>query len=161
MLLTERRRITASGAALALFASVFAVHGVIALVVGTRGWDDGSITVAFARTFADSGRIAMTPLPGVGEGSSSPFWMLLLAATFRVLPLDFNGMLLASQLWAAIFAALGSALLYLLSRPFLKSAALPLSFVVFVSSGFFNETANGMEMTALSAAALAMIWALR
>ncbi|MDQ1476130.1 MAG: hypothetical protein QOI01_213 [Mycobacterium sp.] len=161
MLLTERRRITASGPALALFASVFAVHGVIALVVGTHGWDDGSITVAFARTFADSGRIAMTPLSEVVEGYSSPFWMLVLAATFRVLPLDFNGMLLASQLWAAIFAALGSALLYLLSRPFLKSAALPLSFVVFVSSGFFNETANGMEMTALSAAALAMIWALR
>jgi hypothetical protein len=161
MLLTERRRAAVYRAPLVLFAAVFAAHGVVALVVGSHGWDDGSITVAFARTFAESGRIALTPFSEVVEGYSSPFWMLLLTATFRVLPLGFDGMLLASQLWAAFFAALSAALLYVLVRPFLRSAALPLTFVLFVSSVFLNETANGMEMTALSAVTLAMVWAMR
>jgi hypothetical protein len=161
MLLTESRRTVTTSTASMLFVAVLAVHAAVALLVGMRGWDDGSITVAFARTFADTGRIALTPLSEVVEGYSSPFWMALLAATYRVLPLGFDGMVLASQLWAGLFAALGAVLLHRLLRPFLGRSAVVLSFVVFVSTAFLNETANGMEMTALSAATLAVLWALR
>ena len=161
MLLTESRRGVTTSTAAMLFVAVLAVHAAIALLVGMRGWDDGSITVAFARTFADTGRIALTPLSEVVEGYSSPFWMALLAATYRVLPLGFDGMVLASQLWAGLFAALGAVLLHRLLRPFLGRSAVVVSFVVFVSTAFLNETANGMEMTALSAVTLAVPWALR
>ncbi|WP_143052479.1 hypothetical protein [Streptomyces sp. cf386] len=94
--------------AFGLFCATFFTHAALALFIGANGWDDGSITLAFARTFADSGQIALTPASETVEGFSSPLWFLLMAGTFRVLPLDFDGMILASQLWSGIFAALGA-----------------------------------------------------
>ncbi|MES2221308.1 MAG: hypothetical protein V4587_10120, partial [Acidobacteriota bacterium] len=44
-----------------------------------RSWDDGAITAAYARTFADSGRIALTPSSPQVEGMSSLTWLLLLS----------------------------------------------------------------------------------
>src|ERR1700745_3513444 len=42
------------------------------------GWDDGAITAAFSRTFADTGVIALTPVSPRVEGFSSLTWFLLL-----------------------------------------------------------------------------------
>lgn len=66
---------------------VLVPHIGIALFTGTYGWDDGAITLAFARTFADPGHIALTPGSEVVEGFSSPLWFLLAAAGDRALPL--------------------------------------------------------------------------
>jgi len=144
-----------------LFVSVFAVHTAYAVLIGNNGWDDGSITVAFARTFADDGRIALTPVSEVVEGYSSPFWFLLLAATYFVAPLGFDGMILASQLWTGFFCAVGAVVLYLILRPLAGRAALPISLAVFITGIFLNETANGMEMSALCAVALGIVYLLR
>ncbi|WDF40536.1 hypothetical protein PBV52_29035 [Streptomyces sp. T12] len=144
-----------------LFCAVLLMHSALALFIGANGWDDGSITLAFARTFAESGQIALTPLSETVEGFSSPFWFLLMAGTYRWLPLEFDGMILASQLWSGLFAALGAALLYIMLRQYGRLQAWIVSLVLFGYGPFLNETINGMEMTSLSAAALAIVWLLR
>lgn len=141
-----------------LFVAVLIAHVLMVIAVGNRGWDDGSITAAFARTFADTGKISLTPFSEVVEGFSSLFWFALLAATDSLVPLDFDGMIAASQLWSAVFSAVGAVILFRLLRVVLRRAAMALSFVVFVSAAFLSETANGMEMTVLSALALSMVW---
>ncbi|MGW6903902.1 hypothetical protein [Streptomyces sp. NPDC054940] len=149
--------------AFVLFCTTFFTHAALALFIGANGWDDGSITLAFARTFSDSGQIALTPASETVEGFSSPFWFLLMAGTFRVLPLDFDGMILASQLWSGVFAAVGAVLVYSLVRPYGRGRvrAWLLSLVLFGYGPFLNETINGMEMTSLSAVALAIVWLVR
>lgn len=145
--LTGRRAPVTTSAA--VFAVVLAVHAALGMFIGVHGWDDGSITLAFARTFADSGRIALTPSSEVVEGFSSPFWFLLSATTDVVLPLGFAGMIAASQLWSAFFAAVGALLLFrLLPMPALQAGLV--SVLVFCYAPFLNESVNGMEMTALS-----------
>jgi hypothetical protein len=144
-----------------VFAVTFLVHGVVAFLVRDRGWDDGAITMAFADTFAEAGRIALTPHSEIVDGFSSPFWFLLLTGVYRLFPLSFDGMILASQLLSALFAAVGAALLWDLLRPFLPRVAMPLSIAVFVYGAFLLETANGMEMSALSALTLAVVRLIR
>lgn len=46
------------------------------------GWDDGAITAAFARTLAEAGRFALTPLSEKVEGFSSMSWVFLLAIPY-------------------------------------------------------------------------------
>lgn len=160
MVLVTASRRAAAATSVAVFAVVFVVHAAVGLYIGVHGWDDGSITLAFARTFADSGRIALTPFSEVVEGFSSPFWFLLSAVTDLVVPLDFAGMVYASQLWAGFFAGIGALLLFrLLPMPTLPAGVV--SVLVFCYGPFLNETVNGMEMTALSALALAVVWLLR
>ncbi len=113
-----RPRSTSRQAAV-VFAATFLLHVVVVSVVRDRGWDDGAITMAFADTFAHTGRISITPSSEVVEGFSSPFWLLLLSGVYRPLPLGFDGMILAAQLLAALCAALGATLLWSLLRPFL------------------------------------------
>ncbi|KUL28216.1 hypothetical protein [Streptomyces regalis] len=144
-----------------LFCATLFLHAVLALFIGANGWDDGSITLAFARTFAESGQIALTPPSETVEGFSSPFWFLLMAGTCRMLPLDFDGMILASQLWSGIFAAIGAVLVHTMLRPYGRVQAWLVSLVLFGYGPFLNETINGMEMTSLSAVALAIVWLLR
>src|SRR5262249_23947591 len=43
-------------------------------LVGAHGWDDSAITLAYARTFAETGRIALTPASEHVEGFSSVAW---------------------------------------------------------------------------------------
>lgn len=151
-----RPRSTSRQAAV-VFAATFLLHVVVVSVVRDRGWDDGAITMAFADTFAHTGRISITPSSEVVEGFSSPFWLLVLAGVYRTLPLGFDGMILAAQLLAALCAALGATLLWSLLRPFLPRTAILLSIAVFAYAPFLLETANGMEMTALSAVTLAIL----
>jgi hypothetical protein len=159
-LITARNRRARASTSVAVFATVLTLHVGLGLFIGVHGWDDGSITLAFARTFAESGRIALTPSSEVVEGFSSPFWFLLLTATDVVLPLDFQGMITASQLWSGLAAAVGALLLFrLLPTPGLQAALI--SILVFCYGPFLNETVNGMEMTALSVLVLAIAWQFR
>ena len=43
-----------------VFFTVFFANLAIAVAVGTETWDDGYITLAFARTFAETGHIGLT-----------------------------------------------------------------------------------------------------
>lgn len=140
-----------------MFTATLLLHVAVVFAVRDRGWDDGAITMAFADTFAQTGRMSITPPSEVIEGFSSPAWLLLLAGVYRVFPLAFGGMILAAQLLTALFAALGATLLWDLLRPFLPRVAMLFSIAVFCYGPFLLETANGMEMTALSAAVLALL----
>lgn len=49
-----------------------------------RSWDDMAITLGFARTFAETGLLAPTPLSDSVEGTSSLLWMLINAAVAKL-----------------------------------------------------------------------------
>ena len=55
----------------------FAALTAVCLLIGDNGWDDGAITLAFSRTFAQDGLIALTRHSEVVEGFSSVSWFLL------------------------------------------------------------------------------------
>ena len=62
----------------------------IALWVGANAWDDGAITLAYSRTWADFGRYSVTPVSEVAEGYSSTAWMLLNGVVRMLVDLDFS-----------------------------------------------------------------------
>ena len=137
----------------------FAVLVAIALLVGTRGWDDGAITLAYARTFATTGRIALTPLSEQVEGFSTPAWFLLNAAIAWFRP-SFQQAIFASQVLTAACFAATTVMLLLLAR---KLAIRPLyAWAAALSWAFLGttlqETANGMEMGLLALSGLAIVY---
>ncbi len=135
-------------------AALLAVSGFI----GDNGWDDGAITLAFARTFAQHGRIALTARSEVVEGFSSVSWFLLngLAALGRP---SFRGAILASQVLASLSICASTLLLARTCR-LLRLDALftTLTLVAFAAWGCsFSEAVNGMEMGLLAAAILVVV----
>jgi len=147
---------------LTLASLVLPAHVGVAAIVGARGWDDGAITVAFARTFGHTGIVSLTPFSESVEGFSSPFWLLLLAATIKLLDLGFYGSLSASQLWSAAFATTACLLTYRLTAPRLGQVSAWLcSLALFGAVPFLSETMNGMEMSALAVVALLIASMLR
>jgi hypothetical protein len=144
-----------------LFGVVTAVHVSIALFIREDGWDDGAITLAFSRTFAHSGVIALTPISEPVEGFSSIMWFLIMSALAFVLPLGFGGLILASQLLAAVCAGVAAVLLYRLIGSTRAAISAIVCTLVFVFAPFINETANGMEMTLLTVEVLALLLAIR
>lgn len=140
-----------------LFGSVFAVHTAIGLAVGEVAWDDGYITLAFARTFAETGQIALTPVSETVEGATSPIWFLLLAALYKLGITGFYGFHAASQVLAALSAAGCSVLLYRLIQPSVPAVAWWIAFLSLMLGPFRTETANGMEMTLLCLVVLGIL----
>jgi hypothetical protein len=100
-----------------LFAGIFAIHSSIALAAGESTWDDGYITLAFARTFAETGHIRLTPFSEAVEGTTSPLWFLVMVAAYALGITGFYGFHLASQLLAAVCAAVAAVVLYQLFAP--------------------------------------------
>jgi len=156
LLLSGRRR---EGIALAIIMQVATVFLVLRFI-GIHAWDDGAITLAFSKTFAETGRIALTASSEQVEGFSSISWFLLnaLAALFRP---GFEQAIAVGQLLAATFVTVS---LFFLSK-LCRALAFPplaegLTLVCFAISGAtIAETANGMEMTLLAASALAFVHA--
>src|SRR4029077_2276188 len=64
-----------------------------AFLVRANTWDDGAITLAYSRTFAATGRIALTAVSEQVEGSSSTEWFLI-NALISLLRLEFEGAIL-------------------------------------------------------------------
>ncbi len=131
----------------------------IIFFVGTRAWDDGTITLAFSRTFAQSGRIALTPISEQVEGFSSVSWFLLNAAVARFGP-SFDIAIATSQIFAALFLAVSIAYLGAIARHLNLSTTITTLILVIaaVSGPSLAETANGMEMTLLAASGLAITY---
>jgi hypothetical protein len=122
----------------------------LALVLSLRhvrfGWDDGAITAAFARTFAHTGRIALTPSSEQVEGFSSLLWMMILAAAYKVVHSVW-----AMLAWTKIASAIAFSLALFSFRrlavrfvdaPYVPFAVLLLAFTITP----FTEVINGMEM---------------
>jgi hypothetical protein len=146
------------GALVALLALQGGVLLVAVLVIGVYGWDDGAITLAFSRTFAESGRIALTPVSDPVEGFSSVSWFLLNALVAVARP-GFAGAILASQL-LTLMTLVGSGLaLDRLGRGMgIGDLARWGALGTFALMGpLFSETVNGMEMGLLTLSALLIV----
>ncbi len=135
----------------ALVLTILAVNLLQVHFVRDFGWDDGSITVAYARTYAETGRTALTPVSEQVEGFSSPAWFWLLAACYKLALPGFLGMLQVSQVLASVCSALSCGVFYLLLyRRIGAPLALLAGLALGLSSMFLYEDANGMEMSLLS-----------
>jgi hypothetical protein len=146
----------------AVFSVVALGHLLVALFIRTFGWDDGVITLAFARTLATSGRVALTPESVTVEGSSSPLWMGLMAAVHWVGRPGFDAFIAWSQVAAGLCSAVAALLLARLLRPLAGAwAAALLPPALFLGGPFLNETMNGMEMALLAALVLGVMTVLQ
>jgi hypothetical protein len=130
----------------------------VCLLIGDNGWDDGAITLAFARTFARHGRVALTPRSEVVEGFSSVSWFLLnsLAAIARP---SYRAAILSSQALSVLCIGACTVLLAR-SCTLLRLGRLFSTLTVIAFAGWgcsFSEAGNGMEMGLLTAACLLMI----
>jgi hypothetical protein len=127
----------------------------VSSLIGDNGWDDGAITLAFARTFARHGRVALTARSEVVEGFSSVSWFLLnsLLALFRP---SFRVAIALSQALSVLSIGASTVLLArtcaLLRMDRLWTALTVIGFAAWGCS--FSEAGNGMEMGLLAAACL-------
>ena len=153
--------ILAPGAFALAIVLVVALTTLIAVFVGTHAWDDGAITLAYSRTFAETGRVALTAASEQVEGFSSVSWFLANALIATLHP-GFEGAILYSQLLAAASLAVAILFLFLIARE-LNLDAYTTAAILIVFSAFgpsIAEISNGMEMTLLSASGLAIVYAL-
>lgn len=144
-----------------VFATVLAAHLVILLAVGLESWDDGYITLALARTFAETGHIGLTPVSEHVEGATSPLWFLLMAAIYKIGITSFAGFHIASQVVAALCSAAAAVLFYRLIQPAAPKAAWWITVLVFLLGPIRAETGNGMEMSLLCLVVLGILLLLR
>jgi hypothetical protein len=136
----------------------FAALLAVCLLIGDNGWDDGAITLAFARTFAQHGRIALTPHSEIVEGFSSVSWFLLNALPALARPSWHASLLLAQVLSALCICASTLLLARTCARLRLDRLFSTLTLVTFAAWGCsFYEAGNGMEMGLLAAALLVMV----
>ncbi len=129
-----------------------------ASLIGDNGWDDGAITLSFARTFARHGRVALTPRSEVVEGFSSVSWFLLNALAALVRP-SYRAAIFISQVLSAL-SICATTVLLARTCALLKLDRLftTLTVVAFAAWGCsFAEASNGMEMGLLAAAFLVMV----
>jgi hypothetical protein len=136
----------------------FAALVAVSLLIGDNGWDDGAITLAFSRTFAQHGLIALTPHSEVVEGFSSVSWFLFNALAALARP-SYQTTILVSQVLSGLCIAASTALLgrtcALLRLDKLFSTLTLIAFAAWGCS--FSEASNGMEMGLLAAAFLVMV----
>jgi uncharacterized membrane protein YvlD (DUF360 family) len=145
------------GLAIVVFVQLAALVAVC-LLIGDNGWDDGAITVAFARTFARHGVVALTPRSETVEGFSSVSWFLLNVLPALARP-SYGGAIFFSQLLSALSICASTALLgRTCSLLRLDRLWATLTVVAFAAWGCsFYEAANGMEMGLLAAAVLVIV----
>jgi hypothetical protein len=160
--MAEERALTRSplahlGLALGLQSVMIAL---IIRLVGVHAWDDGAITLAFSRTFAESGLVALTSVSEEVEGYSSIAWFLINAfiALFRP---GFEGAIHASQMAAWICLGAATVFVWLIANHLGLRSRTRLSILIIFSlfGPTVSELANGMEMTLLTASGLALFHA--
>lgn len=111
-------------------------------------WDDGAITAAYARTFADSGRIALTPGSPQAEGMSSLTWFLLLTVP-RFFSSNPDIILVWMKCASAVSFVLALAVFFRIARDQLdgsETSALACTLMLAFSCMSLREIDNGMEM---------------
>lgn len=132
---------------------VFLLVNVLGIyLVGPYAWDDGAITLAYARTLAERGVFALTQFSEVVEGTSSLLFVGVMALLHKILGFGFEGFILASQVVALLFLCLT---LILVSKSLKEHfPALGHRLVLVSLFGtlpmFTAEVLNGMEMTLMA-----------
>lgn len=135
--------------ALGVYVASFILCGSIIASNWHQTWDDMAITLSFARTWVESGKIALTPNSQVVEGFSTPLWFFVSAFIKWLFGLDEASMLRAIKLSSLFLLILGTiitskALKLLLPERQKKCAYLFLPFFILHPS-FLHEAVNGME----------------
>jgi hypothetical protein len=120
-------------------------------LVGPYAWDDGAITLAYARTLAENGRFSLTAVSEIVEGSSSLLYTLFMAGLHFFFHFEFTGIIIASQITAFLFFFATLILMF-----FNVKNAISNQFYAYLTIGLFAslpmftaEIQNGMEMTLL------------
>ena len=129
--------------------AVLGAYGAAIVLTGPYAWDDGAITVSFARTLAETGNFALTGVSPRVEGTSSLLFTLLLVPIFAIKDLGFSTYILVAQGLSLLFLLGTLALLYAPLRGYgltsTQSALLLGLFALIPLHG--SEIVNGMEMT--------------
>ncbi|MGC1783439.1 MAG: hypothetical protein WA708_13025 [Acidobacteriaceae bacterium] len=124
------------------FSLYFALHGL------RESWDDGAILAAYARTYADTGRIALTPSSPTVEGMSSLTWFLLLTVA-RFFSNNPDVILIWMKCASALSLVLALTVFFRVACEQLagsEKAALGCTLMLAFSYTSFLEVKNGMEM---------------
>jgi hypothetical protein len=124
----------------------------------TGGWDDGAITLAYARTLAHTGRFALTPASPIAEGTSSLLWTAIMALADLRLHTPHAMLIVSKVLAAASFLLLLWCVRKLAGLYLSPGMALLPPLLLALTVAPFAETFNGMEMNlnALLAVVLAL-----
>lgn len=142
-------RASLTGLVLLLFLSYFLVNLAGIYLIGPYNWDDGAISLAYSKTLAEHGVLALTGSSQIVEGTSSLLFVFLLALMHSAFDLGFEGSILVSQLTAFFFVC---SILLLLYRTLRYTVADPLHRALIVLlfgtlPMFTAEVFNGMEMS--------------
>ena len=111
-----------AGATGFLFVVAYAALSLTAIaLVGPYGWDDGAITVAYARTLGRHGLFALTPASVSAEGTSSLLMTAMLAMGQWLLQPGFLEAIRTAQLLSFIALSATLVLVWRALQPFLPS----------------------------------------
>jgi hypothetical protein len=122
------------------------IYGIFNAVWWESAWDDMAITLGFARTLADAGMVAPTPLSDPVEGTSSLLWMGL-HAIFYKLHGDPDLLFSQAKFLSIAFLVLNAGLIFAVS----VSCGISRSLATLASISFSGsyvaiiESINGME----------------
>lgn len=144
------QRLTVIAAVLAVVTILFS-YLVAAIIVGPRGWDDGAITVAFARSLAAGHDFVLTLSSERVEGSSSLLYVFVLAL---LIPTDASAFPVPINIAQALsLVSLTGSLIVLF---FVTKSSIPSVTPRLLAIGTFallpmhlTEIINGMEMCLL------------
>ncbi len=130
----------------------------VCVLIGDNGWDDGAITLAYARTFARHGRVALTPQSEIVEGFSSVSWFLLNSLVARARP-SFRLTITIAQALSVVSIASCTALLARTCALLRLDKLFSLLTLIAVAAWgcSFSEAGNAMEMGLLGAACLVIV----
>lgn len=128
--------------------AMFGVFILAIFLVGPFAWDDGAITVAFARSLGSGGKMALTLASERVEGTSSLLYTFLLAALIPSSEAGFLRQILTSQILSLASLLTLVAVLFAALRPALPSAAGRIAVLALFTAlpMHLAETMNGMEM---------------
>lgn len=124
------------------------IHLPAIIYSGAYGWDDGAITISFARTLAENGKIALTPLSPIVEGSSSLLHLGIISFFWPLFDPNFYEALFLTKAITFGFLILNALGLFLLINQQHRVPLLALA----TATGYLlvpmnmSEVINGMEM---------------
>jgi hypothetical protein len=139
-------------AAIGLLVFFLGFNIVSLVLVGPYAWDDGTITLAYARTLAENRSFALTGVSEIAEGSSSLLFVFLMAALHAVFHFGFDGLIRASQFVTLFFVVVTLWLVFRELRITIPDVAHRLLLVGLFSlfPVFTTEVHNGMEMSLMA-----------
>ena len=117
--------------------------------VDAYAWDDGAITLAYARTLADNGVFALTSNSETVEGTSTLLLTGLMAFLHSALDLSFDESIRSAQLTAFAWVVLLVLLIFRSLRNAVPDAIVRAMIALLMGSlpMFSTEIFNGMEMS--------------